>query len=353
MSTPEGRAIYQNGSWQNEFAYTDHLGNTRVSFRANNGQLEKVAETAFDPWGVVLNGLGQTNSFQNRFEMQGKESEKTFGLNRINLGARTVNQTTGIFDRVDPLAEKYLSQSSYNYVHNNPVNAIDPDGRLVIFVNGQGPTNPLNNYWGGFDQAVNRRLNDYRNQYYDGSIGGWASTLGGGILTGLGNNLSSSNRYDAGYDKGYADAASLIANLARDDNGNITETIKIITHSMGGVFGSGLQNGILKYLSEHPELAKQVKISLMAHFDPFQADDITADSNVFTVQFMHKSAKNRKDSDGMGWLANEKVDGVDSFQESETEAAHGISSFQKEINSLPEGTYKWNGSKWVCQDCKQ
>ena len=48
MSTPEGRAIYQNGSWQNEFSYQDHLGNTRVSFRANGSQLEKVAETAFD-----------------------------------------------------------------------------------------------------------------------------------------------------------------------------------------------------------------------------------------------------------------------------------------------------------------
>jgi len=39
------------------------------------------------PWSVVLNGLGQQNATQNRFEMQGKESEKTFGLNRINLGA--------------------------------------------------------------------------------------------------------------------------------------------------------------------------------------------------------------------------------------------------------------------------
>lgn len=30
---------------------------------------------------------------------------------------------------VDPLAEKYLNMTPYNYVANNPVNAIDPDGR--------------------------------------------------------------------------------------------------------------------------------------------------------------------------------------------------------------------------------
>ena len=136
MSTPEGRAIYQNGTWQNEFDYKDHLGNTRVSFKANGTQLEKVAETAFDPWGVVLNGLGQQNAFQNRFEMQGKESEKTFGLNRINFGARTVNPTTGIFDRADPLADIAPSFSPFAYVNNNPVLMIDPDGMKTVW-NGQ------------------------------------------------------------------------------------------------------------------------------------------------------------------------------------------------------------------------
>src|SRR5690554_1755322 len=37
-----------------------------------------------------------------------------------------------LFDRmnVDPLAEKYPSYSSYNYTLNNPLNRIDPDGRL-------------------------------------------------------------------------------------------------------------------------------------------------------------------------------------------------------------------------------
>ena len=90
----------------------------------------------FDPWGVVLNGLGQINATQNRFEMQGKESEKTYGFNRINFGARTMNPTTGVWDRVDMMAEKNHFESSYVFVHNNPLKYIDPDGRdgiLIVF----------------------------------------------------------------------------------------------------------------------------------------------------------------------------------------------------------------------------
>jgi hypothetical protein len=34
MQVPDGRAIYSGGTWIYEFDYKDHLGNTRVSFRA-------------------------------------------------------------------------------------------------------------------------------------------------------------------------------------------------------------------------------------------------------------------------------------------------------------------------------
>ncbi len=128
MATPEGRAIYVNGSWQYEFFYTDHLGNTRVAFRANGNQLVKTSETAFDPWGVVLRGAGQVNGYPNRFEYQNKEKESTFGLNRINLGARTYNPTTGRMDGVDALADVMRRHSPYQANFNNPLRFIDPDG---------------------------------------------------------------------------------------------------------------------------------------------------------------------------------------------------------------------------------
>jgi RHS repeat-associated protein len=128
MATPEGRAVYINGSWQYEFFYTDHLGNTRVAFRANGNQLVKTSETAFDPFGVVLRGAGQVNGYQNRFEYQDKEKESTFGLNRINLGARTYNPTTGRMDGIDALADIMRRHSPYQANFNNPLRFIDPDG---------------------------------------------------------------------------------------------------------------------------------------------------------------------------------------------------------------------------------
>ena len=149
ISTPEGRAIYQNGTWQNEFAYTDHLGNTRVSFRANGNQLEKVAETAFDPWGVVLNGVGQENSFENRFKHQGKESMTLFGLSGINdFGARYLDKTTGgRWWGVDPLADEQENWSPYHYNYGNPVNYVDLYGLNPISI---CPTCPLDSKYDAY-----------------------------------------------------------------------------------------------------------------------------------------------------------------------------------------------------------
>ena len=84
------------------------------------------------PWGVVLNGLGQTNTFQNRFEFLNREKESTFGLNTIRLGARGYNPTIGRFDRTDPVTAEQEHLSLYQYGWNNPVNLSDPDGRCPL-----------------------------------------------------------------------------------------------------------------------------------------------------------------------------------------------------------------------------
>src|SRR5690606_39115536 len=41
----------------------------------------------------------------------------------------------GRWMNIDPLAEKYFSHSPYCYVMNNPINAIDPDGRDIVVLN--------------------------------------------------------------------------------------------------------------------------------------------------------------------------------------------------------------------------
>lgn len=158
MAAPEGRAIYVNGVWQYEFFYTDHLGSARVAFRANGNELLKTSETAFDPWGVILRGAGQVNGVTNRFEYQNKESEKTFGLNRINLGARTYNPTIGRLDKVDLMADKMPFWSIYSYNFNNPMRFFDPSGAFPIDITLRSFA-PLSTFGGGFKgDGVNRRF---------------------------------------------------------------------------------------------------------------------------------------------------------------------------------------------------
>ena len=58
-----------------------------------------------------------------------KEFDGTLGLNTYDHGARHYDAAIGRFTTVDPLCEKYYNISPYAYCGNNPVNAIDPDGR--------------------------------------------------------------------------------------------------------------------------------------------------------------------------------------------------------------------------------
>ena len=65
------------------------------------------------------------------FLYNGKELNMMSGLNSYDNGARQYYSVVPGWDRVDPLCEKYYNISPYVYCGNNPVNAIDPDGRKV------------------------------------------------------------------------------------------------------------------------------------------------------------------------------------------------------------------------------
>lgn len=91
-----------------------------------------VQETHYDPWGLELTGLGYQREGvkENRYLYNGKELLDDHNLNLYDFGARHYDPVLGRWMTVDPMASERDWLSPYNYVQNNPLNRIDPDGML-------------------------------------------------------------------------------------------------------------------------------------------------------------------------------------------------------------------------------
>ena len=227
-------------------------------------------------------------------------------------------------------AEKYYNWSPYAYCKDNQINAVDPDGRLVIFINGNffGKAEGRSvKYWGGyggFSAKIMDYLHDHNWEYIDGSLGGWAPFRQVG--------MSSMNRTLAGYDQGVEDAPSILAQIT-DKNRNITETIKIITHSMGSAFAKGYVRALLAYA--HKIGITTPFIAFEADFAPYQSDQQIAVSDPLmgpTLQYSHNNDI---------WAGNKPEQGAEQEDTSKDKnQTHYIYDFMQQIESLPAGKYK-------------
>ncbi len=132
-------------SWRKEYALRDHLGSTRLLFSDKDGDgmvevtsnpatNEILQENHYYPFGLSYSGSHWMNDAarDNGNKYNGKELNEDWGLGWYDYGARWYMPDLGRWGAVDPLAEKYAPFSPFNYVLNNPINAIDPNGMLVI-----------------------------------------------------------------------------------------------------------------------------------------------------------------------------------------------------------------------------
>ena len=121
-----GYATFNQSGAVNGWHYyiQDYMGNNRMVVN-KNGTVEQI--THYYPYGGVIGDIS-TNENVQKYKFEGKELDRTFGLDNYDIHARQYFAMMPSWDRIDPLAEKYYGISPYVYCEGNPVNFIDPTG---------------------------------------------------------------------------------------------------------------------------------------------------------------------------------------------------------------------------------
>ena len=125
----DAKAAASSPSLSYHYYVKDHLGDNRVVL-GENGAIEQVNH--YYPFGGLM-GESKSLASSQRYKYNGKELDRTHGLDWYDYGARMYDPALARWMVPDPLAEKYYGVSPYAYCHDNPMNATDPDGRDDFF----------------------------------------------------------------------------------------------------------------------------------------------------------------------------------------------------------------------------
>ena len=118
----------------------DHLGNVREVVN-EDGKLLQVNN--YYPFGAPYsdNRITSMNPKLQPYKYTGKELDLVHGLNTYDHGARQNYSALGVWDRVDPLAEKYYNMSPYAVCGDNPQFIIDSKGDTLTMLGAQTDVN--------------------------------------------------------------------------------------------------------------------------------------------------------------------------------------------------------------------
>ncbi|GAA4105555.1 RHS repeat-associated core domain-containing protein [Mucilaginibacter panaciglaebae] len=132
IAMDEGRVVNTGtGGYKYEYNLQDHLFNNRVNFRVEHDGTVNLSQVQnYYPFGETMGDstMNYTTTPVDLYQYSGKEIQPELNLNTYDFGARNYNPVLARWLTMDPLAVGYEDQSPYNYVGNNPLNLIDPDG---------------------------------------------------------------------------------------------------------------------------------------------------------------------------------------------------------------------------------
>ena len=128
-SAPEKEKVEKDSTMDSEeeeklifFYHPDHLGSTSYVTDADGNIAQHIE---YIPYGEVF-VEERNHSFSTNFLFNAKELDNETGL--YYYGARYLDPTGAMWLSVDPMWEKNIDATPYNYCHGNPVTMVDPDG---------------------------------------------------------------------------------------------------------------------------------------------------------------------------------------------------------------------------------
>ncbi len=122
------------------YTYVSNESNWDVDVHFDQMQVQAVAAQPtvvqsddFYPYGMSFQQQPD-KVLKNKYLYNGKELQDELGLDWYDYGLRAnYDPAIGRFSSTDPFAESYFSWSPYNYVVNNPIKFVDPNGGCVAY----------------------------------------------------------------------------------------------------------------------------------------------------------------------------------------------------------------------------